>query len=797
MLDPSGANFPGVPKPDDACRRYDPQPPPGWEVRQSTTRPGVFYYLNLATGETSVERPVSHLGGGGYGRGAVGSSPSSWPNIQAVWLGRDKLLDWHQRLGAKFPAVVPGFYIRFRLEDQPSGKAHYKVGRLRGVSEDWHIYVDLGKGPTHRGDQTGIDCVSNSVFSTDEIRTWYDGLDRGSLPALLSDLQSSSERLQKIEADLRLMGEPTTSRRRPKGRGVEEDRGDRDWPRQVGGYDRWGSQNQQPGQQQAPTPGRSPQQPSPQGLTRSDTGLPQRPPVDGPLTPAKPAHVITPVTPPTPPGALLHGGSTPPPAGPLGYHTGVGGGGAADRDRDGRPRSRSRSRSHSRSPPPPAASQRNAGSAVQRRPPPTCQLSPTVLLIDDQGHTKGTSLISQVVSRATCVEADTPTNNAQRQLDPFATFDVGQEQELMGTESTIMRIRELEGERCELDKPLEAIRVLHLVREARQGPHSFHYRKPREFAQAVLNLCQLANSVLEKEPLLVRRSSPVYIFGDIHGNYQDLTYFTDRLIPFGEVRYSPCDFVFLGDYIDRGSCSIECMCWLLAHKVMAPEKFTLLRGNHESPEVSGDVQTYGSVSFKHQCYTIFGEDLGQKVWAGVNGLFKHMSLACILDDRIFCSHGGIPQYYGGPDARISLLEKRGFPRFDEVQSVDNDPETREYRQFVSDLLWSDPAETGAKLNEHGFGENPRGPGITTFGTRAVDCFLQNHQFDYIIRAHQEKANGLRLSDNARVLTVFSSSDYGGHQNGAGLLYVGGGKIRMIIKDPLPVGREEDGRGMIW
>lgn len=468
----------------------------------------------------------------------------------------------------------------------------------------------------------------------------------------------------------------------------------------------------------------------------------------------------------------------------------------ADRDRDGRPKSRSRdrSRSHSRSPPPPAAAQRNTSGMPQRKMQPNCQLSPTVLLIDQEGHTKGTSLISQVVTRATCVEADTPTANAGRQADPFATFDVGQEQELMGTESTIMRIRELEGERSELDKPLEAMRVLHLIREARQGPHSFQYRKPREFAQAVLNLCQLAQSVLEKEPLLVRRTSPVYIFGDIHGNYQDLTYFTDKLIPFGEVRYCPCDFVFLGDYIDRGACSIECMCWLLAHKVMAPEKFTLLRGNHESPEVSGDVQTYGSVSFKHQCYTIFGEELGQKVWAGVNSLFKHMSLACILDDRIFCSHGGIPQYYGGPDARISLLEKQGFPRFDEVQSVDNDPETREYRQFVSDLLWSDPAETGAQLNEHGFGENPRGPGITTFGSRAVDSFLQNHNFDYIIRAHQEKANGLRISDNARVLTVFSSSDYGGHQNGAGVLFVGGGKIRMIIKDPVPAGREE---GMMW
>lgn len=460
--------------------------------------------------------------------------------------------------------------------------------------------------------------------------------------------------------------------------------------------------------------------------------------------------------------------------------------------RDGRdPRPRARSRSHSRSPPPPAA--RGAAAHLPNRHgrrQPDCLLSPNVLLIDEHGSTKGNCLISQVVARATCVEADTPTNNAGRPFDPFATQDCGAEQDIMGTESTILRIRELEAEpRGELDKPTEAVRVLHMIREARTDPNTFNFRKPREFANAVFALCRAVTPLLEREPLLIRKSSPVYVFGDIHGNYCDLTYFMDRLLPFGEIMYAPCDFIFLGDYVDRGSHSIECMAWLLAHKLMAPEKVSLLRGNHESPEVSGDVTTYGSVSFKHQCLHIFGQQLGVEVWQTVNSLFRHLSLACILDQRIFCSHGGIPQYFGGPDLRVELLEKWDFPRFDEVQSADPDPATRDYRQFVCDLLWSDPAELGAQLNEHGFGENPRGPGITTFGARAVDAFLQNHNFDYIIRAHQEKSNGLRISDNARVITVFSSSDYGGHQNGAGVLFIGQGRIRMIIKDPPPTADE--------
>eukprot|EP01065_Artemidia_motanka_P047339 TRINITY_DN7396_c0_g1_i1.p1 TRINITY_DN7396_c0_g1~~TRINITY_DN7396_c0_g1_i1.p1 ORF type:complete len:813 (+),score=122.10 TRINITY_DN7396_c0_g1_i1:230-2440(+) len=711
----------------------------------------------------------------------------SIPNVSAVWLGRDKLLDWHQRLGHRFSDLVVGFYIRFRLEDQPNGKAHYKVGRMRRVTDDWHIYIDLGKGPRDRGDTTGIDCVSNSVFNPDEIRMWYEGVDRSAIATILTDLQRTTEKMRVVEDELKAMGDPAVPRRAAR----RQQRGQHDGYTPRGYTGEWQApspQQHQPPPQQSPQDdySRWVQQRQPHYLARSDTGIPQRSQQEGPVTPAKPAqsHVITPVTPPTPPGLGLHGAATPPPTAMLGGYNDLAG-------RDGRARSRSRSRSHSRSPPPPGVP-RAAGGAVAHRRSPHCQLCPVVLLIDEHGSTKGSSLISQVVSRATCVEADTPTAGAGRQFDPFATFDVGQEQDIMGTESTILRVKELEAEpRCDLDKPKEAQRVLHMLREARVDAQTFQYKKPREFAQAVLSLCRAVTLVLEREPLLIRRSSPVYVFGDIHGNFVDLTYFMDRLIPFGEIMYAPCDFIFLGDYVDRGTCSIECMTWLLAHKLMAPDKVTLLRGNHESPEVSGDVATYGNVSFKHQCLQIFGDDLGQQVWAGVNSLFKHMSLACVLDNRIFCSHGGIPQYYGGPDSRIDLLEKQGFPRFDEVQSATPDPETREYRQFVSDLLWSDPAEAGAQLNEHGFGENPRGPGITTFGSRAVDAFLSNHNFDYIIRAHQEKANGLRISDNARVLTVFSSSDYGGHQNGAGVLYVGGGLIRMIIKDPVPVVRQPE------
>lgn len=75
--------------------------------------------------------------------------------------------------------------------------------------------------------------------------------------------------------------------------------------------------------------------------------------------------------------------------------------------------------------------------------------------------------------------------------------------------------------------------------------------------------------------------------------------------------------------------------------------------------------------------------------------------------------------------------------------------------------------------------------LKTFGTKAVDEFLDHHGLTHIFRAHQEKSNGLRICDNARVMTIFSTSDYVGHQNGAGVIYLGFGSIRLIIKEPTP------------
>lgn len=320
------------------------------------------------------------------------------------------------------------------------------------------------------------------------------------------------------------------------------------------------------------------------------------------------------------------------------------------------------------------------------------------------------------------------------------------------------------------------------------------------FQSALLTVCTEATSILKRVARLVMVTvrSPVFVFGDIHGNFRDLHYFLDKLIPFGDIRYSPASLLFLGDYVDRGPHSLECISYLLSLFVMAAPSatsehgvITLLRGNHESPEVNSDVSSYGESSFLAQCRSVFrifgAADIGRVICERINGVFTYLPICASIDDLIFASHGGIPRYRGGVDDRIERLLNRRFPRFVQVQQAlpDEPPDQRRYREMTNDILWSDPAEDENDpqwpLDAYGFGPNPRGPGTVAFGRAAVDHFLDSTGYQFMFRAHQEKADGLRLSKSARVLTVFSSSNYQDHANGAGVIFFARHRIRLLVR----------------
>lgn len=305
------------------------------------------------------------------------------------------------------------------------------------------------------------------------------------------------------------------------------------------------------------------------------------------------------------------------------------------------------------------------------------------------------------------------------------------------------------------------------------------------FCNDLLRIATKLRVVLEREPRVVFLQSPVYVFGDIHGNLEDLHFFSDNLWRLG-MSLSAGNFLFLGDYVDRGLSCLECVSYLFALKLQMPNKIFLLRGNHETRDVNGWEEHYGERSFIYQCRNRFGDDNGYRLWEACNQVFDRLPLAAVIDQDIFCVHGGIPRPIRPTTTRVQDILT--VPR---VAGI-NPPYEHEdsyYQQVASDCIWSDPASEEQELTtvdpESGFGNSLRGGGAICFGHKAVTDFLTQHSFHYILRAHEAHAEGVAVSKGARVFTVFSTSkdhNQGAHAM-AGCILVDNEKLQVINRSP--------------
>jgi diadenosine tetraphosphatase ApaH/serine/threonine PP2A family protein phosphatase len=306
-----------------------------------------------------------------------------------------------------------------------------------------------------------------------------------------------------------------------------------------------------------------------------------------------------------------------------------------------------------------------------------------------------------------------------------------------------------------------------------------------QFAKDVFKLCQKVRCVLEREPRVVYLQSPCYIFGDIHGNLEDLHFFSDNIWRLG-MSLTAGNFLFLGDYVDRGMSCLEVIAYLMAMKLQLPHKVFLLRGNHETRDVNGWEEHYGERSFIWQCRNRFGDDIGYRIWEACNQVFDRLPLSAVVDQDIFCVHGGIPRPIARDTTRIQDI--LNVPK---VAGI-NPPYEHEddaYQQVASDCIWSDPASEQQEMHSvdpnSGFGESLRGGGAICFGNKAVTVFLQQQGFSYIMRAHEAHAEGVAISKQARVFTVFSTSkdhNQGSHAL-AGCILVDDEKLQVINRSP--------------
>lgn len=186
----------------------------------------------------------------------------------------------------------------------------------------------------------------------------------------------------------------------------------------------------------------------------------------------------------------------------------------------------------------------------------------------------------------------------------------------------------------------------------------------------ILELCDKMQDIFRNEERIIRISAPCLVLGDIHGNLIDLRTYEHTLWPKAPLCCTH-NYLFLGDYVDRGEYSVECILYLFAMKSIAPNRFFMLRGNHE---VAAIQRQY---TFPQECEHKFGVQLGRQIWREFNKVFDMMPLAAIVDDNIFCAHGGIPKSIG----EIGRLS-------DEIPCPLDNPEFQ--CPAAWEILWNDP-----------------------------------------------------------------------------------------------------------
>lgn len=237
-------------------------------------------------------------------------------------------------------------------------------------------------------------------------------------------------------------------------------------------------------------------------------------------------------------------------------------------------------------------------------------------------------------------------------------------------------------------------------------------------------ICTAVRELFLSQPALLELHPPVKIVGDVHGQYTDLIRMFEMC---GFPPYS--NYLFLGDYVDRGKQSLETILLLMCYKLRYPENFFLLRGNHECANVT---RVYG---FYDECK----RRCNVKVWKTFVDTFNTIPIAAIVAGKIFCVHGGLSP---------------SLSHMDDIRNIARPTDVPEYG-LLNDLLWSDPADM-----ESDWEANERGVSYC-FGKKVIMEFLQKHDFDLVCRAHMVVEDGYEFFNERILVTVFSAPNYCG------------------------------------
>ena len=233
-------------------------------------------------------------------------------------------------------------------------------------------------------------------------------------------------------------------------------------------------------------------------------------------------------------------------------------------------------------------------------------------------------------------------------------------------------------------------------------------------------LCDLVREILMEESNVQPVSSPVIVCGDVHGQFFDVL---ELFKQGGEIPHH--NYVFMGDFVDRGRHSVETLQLLLCYKARYPECITLLRGNHECRQVT---QVYG---FYDECFRKYGS---ANAWKYCTEVFDYFALAAVIDSRVLCVHGGL-------SPRISTI--------DQIRLLERNQEIPHEGAYC-DLMWSDPEDI------EDWAVSQRGAGWL-FGSKVTSQFNHVNGLELICRAHQLVQEGYKyMFPDKNLITVWSA-----------------------------------------
>ncbi|KAH9424982.1 hypothetical protein DERP_009206 [Dermatophagoides pteronyssinus] len=366
-------------------------------------------------------------------------------------------------------------------------------------------------------------------------------------------------------------------------------------------------------------------------------------------------------------------------------------------------------------------------------------ISPDLVVLDYRGHLKAIHRVTDQTKKSSLKKL----SPAEKAFDPNSLMYF-----------ILQKIREFNKEKNQAQN---------LRRTGEIGLfNNLNRKETQTFCEDFRIICTEVAKILEREDRVLRIKDPCYVIGDIHGNLEDLLTMEQCL--WKSFPLLTANYLFLGDYVDRGRWGFECFYYLLIVKYLCPNRIFLLRGNHEIECIQI------KYSFHKELLKKYGQNMGQQFFEIINEVFSRLPFAAVVNDSIYCAHGGLPC----SEQNLTVLNR-------EMPKIIRDPENE--ATPVWELVWSDPLEF-AKFGEQaellglspGFMNGFFLPNIKRgtsffFNEYAVIKFFKENNLNFMIRAHEVPAPGYKFNFGTLCTTIFSCSHYCGNNNECAVVFV--------------------------